>query len=405
MEKTWLENYVLLMLRVDKIFKANDDFYVDAYIGPSELQKRVEQEDVKKASKLIQAVDNLLKEFPSREFNINRSNFLQKHLQAVKTILQILDGQKLSLKEQVESILDIEYKWVDESHFEKGLEYFKEGLPGRGDLIERYSVWNERNVHAFQNSKEKFDYIDFIIKEMRERSNKIINLPDEENINLEIVTDKRYGASTRYLGNLVSLVEINDDIPFNFFQLLPLITHELYPGHHTEFCLKEEHLINEKNYFESNIFLLTSPQLVISEGIGEVAFDMLFTLKQAAEWMITNIYDPFEIKVSDTNLEALIQASRYNSLDQVSSNAAIMLDQGEDEKEVKNYIKKYTLQPEYMLDHTVKNLKSSSLKRVYSFTYYHGKKLVQDYLNNQSDKTDALNYLMKNQLYPSLIKK
>ncbi len=186
---------------------------------------------------------------------------------------------------------------------------------------------------------------------------------------------------------------------------MPLITHELYPGHHTEFCLKEEHLINEKDYFESNIFLLTSPQLVISEGIGEVAFDMLFTPQKAAQWMKKNIYNPFEIKVSDVNLEALIQASRYNSLDQVSSNAAIMIDQGKDEKEVKNYIKKFTLQPEYMLDHTVKNLKSSSLKRVYSFTYYHGKTLVQDYLNTQKEQTEALNYLMKNQLCPSFIKK
>ena len=405
MEKTWLRNYVLLMLRVDKIFKANDDFYIDAYIGPSELKEIVEQEEVKKEIELIQATDSLINDLDALDFDINRKEFLKRHLKAVKTILKIFDGQDLSLKEQVESILDIEYKWVDESHFEKGLEYFKEGLPGRGDLIDRYAVWNERNVHVFKDSKEKFDYLNFIIKEMRTRSNKIIDLPDEENINLEIVTDKRYGASTRYLGNLVSLVEINDDIPFNFFQLLPLITHELYPGHHTEFCLKEEHLINEKDYFESNIFLLTSPQLVISEGIGEVAFDMLFTPQKAAQWIKTNIYNPFEIKVSDVNLEALIQASRYNSLDQVSSNAAIMIDQGKDEKEVKNYIKKFTLQPEYMLDHTVKNLKSSSLKRVYSFTYYHGKTLVQDYLNTQKEQTEALNYLMKNQLCPSFIKK
>ena len=405
MEKTWLRNYVLLMLRVDKIFKANDDFYIDAYIGPSELKEIVEQEEVKKEIELIQATDSLINDLDALDFDINRKEFLKKHLKAVKTILKIFDGQDLSLKEQVESILDIEYKWVDESHFEKGLDYFKEGLPGRGDLIERYAVWNERNVHVFQNRKEKFDYLNFIITEMRKRSNKIVDLPDEENINLEIVTDKRFGASTRYLGNLVSLVEINDDIPFNFFQLLPLITHELYPGHHTEFCLKEEHLINEKDYFESNIFLLTSPQLVISEGIGEVAFDMLFTPQKAAQWIKTNIYNPFEIKVSDVNLEALIQASRYNSLDQVSSNAAIMIDQGKDEKEVKNYIKKFTLQPEYMLDHTVKNLKSSSLKRVYSFTYYHGKTLVQDYLNTQKEQTEALNYLMKNQLCPSFIKK
>ena len=404
MEKTWLENYVLLMLRIDKIFKENNDFYVDAYIGPKALKERVENEATKNKKELIDEVENLLSRLNSLSFKDKRKNYLQKQLTAVKTILQIFRGEELTLKEQVESILDIEYSWVEEEHFEKGLEFFKQGLPGKGDLIDRYGIWMQRNMYSFKSSKDKYDYLKFIINEMQDRTNKIMDLPDNEDINLEIVTDKRYGASTRYLGNLVSLVEINDDIPFNFYQLLPLITHELYPGHHTEFCLKENHLIEEKGYFENNVFLLTSPQLVISEGLGEVGFDMIFSPQEAADWINENIYKKFKIKTNDIDLTSLIKASRYNSLDQVSSNAAIMLDEGRDEKEVKNYIQKYTLQPEYMINHVIKNLKSSSLKRVYAFTYYHGKKIVQNYLEQSEDKLPALNYLMKNQIYPSLIK-
>ena len=87
-----------------------------------------------------------------------------------------------------------------------------------------------------------------------------------------------------------------------------------------------------------------------------------------------------------------------------SAGQIVAEDEGRDEREVKDYIQKYTLQPEYMLDHVIKNLKSSSLKRVYAFTYYHGKKIVQNYLEQSEDKLLALNYLMKNQIYPSLIK-
>ena len=404
MRKTWLENYVLLMLRVDRIFKEDDDFYVDAYIGPDELKELVKKEAIKSENELIKNTEDLISKLNTLDFSVKRKEYLQKQLTAVKTILQIFKGEELTLKKQVESILDIEYGWVEEEHFEKGLEFFKQGLPGKGDLIDRYGIWMQRNMYSFERSKEKYDYLKFIINEMQVRTDKIMDLPDNEDINLEIVTDKRYGASTRYLGNLVSLVEINDDIPFNFYQLLPLITHELYPGHHTEFCLKENHLIKEKGYFENNVFLLTSPQLVISEGLGEVGFDMIFTPQKAADWMNKNIYNKFEIKTDDIDLISLIKASRYNSLDQVSSNAAMMLNEGKDEKEVKNYIQKYTLQPDYMLDHVIKNLKSSSLKRVYAFTYYHGKKIVQNYLEQSEDKLLALNYLMKNQIYPSLIK-
>ncbi len=404
MENTWLENYILLMLRLDKIFKKDENFYVDAYIGPEKLKDLVEKEKFKKEIELIKDLVNLLSKLKTLDFKETRTSYLKKQLEAVKMILRILNGDKATLKEQVESILDIDFKWVDETNFERGLAYFKQGLPGKGDLINRYGEWTKRNMYSFKNSQQKYDYLKFIIDEMRNRSKNIIELPENEDVNLEIVTDKRYGASTRYLGNLVSLVEINDDIPFNFYQMLPLITHELYPGHHAEFCLKESYLVKEKNYFENNIFLLTSPQLVISEGIGEVAFDMIFTPQQAAEWMDENIYKKYNIKTDDIDLVSLIKASRLNSLDQLSSNASILMNEGRDEKEIKDYIQKYTLQPEYMLDHVIKNLKSSPLQKVYSFTYYHGKQIVQNYLNEKEDKAKALNHLMKKQVYPSQIK-
>jgi len=404
MKKTWLENYVLLMLRIDKIFKRNNDFFVDAYIGPKELKDVVEKEKIYIESELLKKVEELISKLNSLDFDNPREEYLRKHLNAVKTILHILDGKDISLKELVENILDIEYGWVDESHFKRGLDFFKKGLPGSGDLASRYQEWIHRNLYAFADRKEKVDYLNFIVKETKNRTHKIIDLPEKEDIDLKIVTDKRYGASTRYLGDLVSLVEINDDIPFNFFQLVPLITHELYPGHHTEFCIKEKHLVNDKNYFESNIFLLTSPQLVISEGLGEVAFDILFEPNEAAEWMSENIYKNFDIDIYDVNLEALVKASRHNSLDQISSNAAIMIAEGRKEKEVKDYIKKYTLQPDYMIDHTYSNLTSSVFKRVYAFTYYYGKRLVQNYLDKSEDRINSLNYIMKSQIYPSLLR-
>lgn len=406
MKSAWLERYILLFLRTDKLFNLNDNYYVDAYIGPNKLKETVINEKIKSPDNLLKEGEKLLNDLSNEEFENTRKTYLKKQIRAVNTILKVKSGKNIDLKDQVESILDIKYKWVDESKFKKGIEYFKEGLPPNGSLTDRYNEWIQRNIYSFDNNDKKLDYLKFIIKELKERTNSILNLPDNENIKLKIVKDKRFGASTRYLGDYTSLLEINEDIPFNFFQLIPLITHELYPGHHTEFCLKEKNLIREKNYFENNVFLLNSPQLVISEGLGEVGFDLIFSSVQAAEWMKENIYKNFNINIKDVDLELLIKASRYNSLDQISSNAAIMLKKGYAKKEVKKYIKKYSLQPEVMLDHVIKNLCSSDFKKVYSFTYYHGKKLISSYLNSEkSKKYERLNYLMKDQVFPSVIKK
>ncbi|MCF8009223.1 MAG: hypothetical protein K9K32_05610 [Halanaerobiales bacterium] len=404
MQNTWLTNYVKLTLRVDKLFIKNNGYYIDAYIGPKELKEEISKEKIKKPIELIKELDQLLTSLKEVDFKKTRKKYLKKQLIAIKTILRIINGEDIILKDEVELILDIEYSWVEESSFEKGLQYFKEGLPKKGELTKRYEEWITRNMYNFKCSKKKREYLEYIIKEMANLSKKTLKLPEKENINLNFVSNKHYGASTRYLGNYISLVEINEDIPFNFFQLLPLITHELYPGHHTEFCLKEEHLINKRKYFENNIFLLNSPQLVISEGLGEVAFDIIFTLQEATEWMEQNIYKKFNINTDDLDLKSIIKASRYNSLDQISSNAAIMLDQGYSKDMVKKYIKKYSLQNDVMIDHIVKNLNSSEFKKIYSFTYYHGKKIISDYLYKAKDKKlERLNYLLKSQVYPSLI--
>ena len=67
---------------------------------------------------------------------------------------------------------------------------------------------------------------------------------------------------------------------------------------------------------------------------------------------------------------------------------------------LKKYIKKYTLQTDYMIDHTVNNLKSSQFKRIYSFAYSHGSKIIRNYLDKGNHKKRMIR-LLKGQCYPS----
>ncbi|MGM0446035.1 MAG: hypothetical protein ACQEQH_06470 [Bacillota bacterium] len=403
MKKNYLKEYVLLVLRIDKLFKKEDSFYIDAYIGPESLKAHVENEDFSKPVKLIEETNKLLNNLDDMDFEVNRKKFLKKHLLAFKTILQILNDDNMDFKEQVKNILDVNIVWTDEKEFEEGLKLFDIGLPGCGNLNSRYNEWLQRNTYSFQSGKHMLEFIDDLIKAIRNFSKHIVDLPEDDHVLIDLVSDKNYGASTRYIGNYNSKLNINKDIPFNFFQAVPLIAHELYPGHHTEFCIKEKHLVKEKDYFESRVFLLNSPQLVITEGIGEVAFDMIFSNDSFLVYLKNEIYKKYNIKIGDVDLKSILKASRINSIDQIGNNVVMMLEAGRSEDEIKSYVKKYTLQPDFMIEHLLSNIKSSKFKKIYSTAYYQGKKLVQDYLNEGNQKK-RFNKLLKTQCYPTMLR-
>ena len=138
----------------------------------------------------------------------------------------------IPLEEQIETCLDIEFKWASEEHLEKGLKLFDQRLPGKGNIKERYREWNNLN----QFSKEKVGIIENIIEdvllELRKRTKNLFDLPIAEEVEVSIVTEKNWGAANWYLGDFSSLMELNIDYPVDLFSLVTLLCHEIYPGHH-----------------------------------------------------------------------------------------------------------------------------------------------------------------------------
>jgi len=86
-----------------------------------------------------------------------------------------------------------------------------------------------------------------------------------------------------YLGNFHSRVDVNPNFNMYWTTLLDAAAHEGYPGHHTEFSIKEWKLYRKLNQFEHSILLLNSPKLIISEGIAGIASNMLFSFRNQAE--------------------------------------------------------------------------------------------------------------------------
>lgn len=399
----WIKEYILLALRIDELFRKSGDFFIDSYSRPVDLSEIVEKERCKSISDLMRDTSKLIQTLPQQNFEKQRWEFLKKQVRAMEMALRILNREKVSFDEQVKSCLDIELKWVPEEYFEQGIELYNQGLPGKGDIFNRFDSWNNRNICSSQNRNERRLIINSAIDEVRRRTKKIIDLPEDEEIKLEMVSGKNFGASTTYLGKYSSLVQINEDIPLNVFYLLPIISHELYPGHHTEFCMKDIEYIHNLNYPEHQIYITFSPQLVISEGLAEMAFDIIFTPEEAAKWMVENVYNRLGIKIDDVNLAYLFRAARINSLDQISGNASIMLNDGCTEEQVKKYIKKYTLQSDEMINHVVNRLKKSILSRIYSFSYSGGKLIIRKLMDKQEKKEEIFKGLLIERSFPFFI--
>ena len=109
-------------------------------------------------------------------------------------------------------------------------------------------------------------------------------LPEDEQILLDLTQEKNTGkikwtCYEWYLGNYNNRIEVNPKFNIYWTALLTYSAHEGYPGHHTEFSIKERILYRELNQFEHSILLLNSPKLLISEGIADLAINVLFSYR------------------------------------------------------------------------------------------------------------------------------
>ncbi|MGD8188402.1 hypothetical protein ACQCN2_00225 [Brevibacillus ginsengisoli] len=376
----WGHGFLLTSLRMNKLFKSRyDEFYLDAYFGPDELVIRVDQEEIKSPLEMQRDVEDLRNSLDEQGYSTSRRRFLDKQLSGMETMLKWFTNEPLAFEEEVETFFDVNLHWIPDSYFEHGLEIFERSLPGEGSLQERFTFWQKRNTQEL-SSDRLYSIIEGATAEARRRTNERYALPKGENVEIQTVRNKSFGAANWYKGNYHSLMVFNLDRPKNLFTLLPLICHEGYPGHHTESSLKEEFLIHKQGYMEQSVLITLSPKLILTEGIAEKAFEMIFTYEEAAEWMVEHVYSPLKIEYRDADLPLLLQAATRNSLDQISSNLVYLFHTGKSLEEIIRYGVTYTLIDESIIRETVELISRSRFYRNYLLSYAYGKRMVDEFI-------------------------
>ncbi|MHA1240934.1 MAG: hypothetical protein ACTSQU_09075 [Promethearchaeota archaeon] len=277
------EAFLLLALRIGKHIEG----YVDFYYGPEKLRQIVECESITAPNTLLNDSNDLLKQLVSQGFDKERIRYIEKLLIAMRTSIETLCGVEIPFKEKFLRLYDVDLQPVNESKLKNLKEDFNEAYKGTGTLVERMKVLREKRKvpedKVYQLFKEALNIT-------RVKTNELFGdiLPEKERILIELVDDKngdkaKWAYYEWYLGNFQSRLEINPTYNMYWSTFLSSATHEGYPGHHTEFAVKEKNLYRELSQFEHSILLLKSPTLLLCEGIADLAVNVLFSYREQAE--------------------------------------------------------------------------------------------------------------------------
>lgn len=402
MSETWLLEYILLAFRIHKVVQATygaDCLFVESYYGPQAWRTQAESEPQAVPADLVRQAITLFDALPAQCFPSNREIYLAKHLKAVLMMCRKLCGETFSLEEEANHLLDVQPLWTPEEQFERAHALYDAVLPGTGDIAERQRAYTDAIAYPQDQAHLLPQFIGLAFAEARKRSRRLIELPEGETFDIQYLSDWEHEAAAYYRGNYQTQIVMN--LAATSASLARLfdhkVCHEGYPGHHTEYVLKEQHVYQQQGYVEQSLMLTLCPQCVIQEGIATIAHEIIFAEGEAEQWLVEHVYRPLNIDVDPHVLLRLRQTSAM--LEGVWHNAAILLDEGRSDQEVAQYFTRYMLLKEDSARNMVALLKHPIWGRN-QLTYASGNRLMQRHLQ-WPDRIAVYRRFLTEQITPS----
>lgn len=397
MNEQWLHDYTILALRLRKAVDVHTSYEpVEEYLPP-EWYGQVQHEPVQPGETLVRDTQTLMDSLPQQHFEPQRAAYLAKMLRALETVGRRLQGERLSLQEEVLRCYDLHVNWLPESIFEQAHALYDEALPGSGSLAERFQQWQAASTLPPEKVHLLPVFLQHGLDEIRRRTRELVPLPVDEQVEIQPVVDRPVRAIACYLGNHRSRIYLNPAVPFPLTDLFYVLCHEGYPGHLAEAVLKDEALVQQRGYIEQRVELPVAPSFVISEGLALLAHEMLFAPGEAEQWLAEHIYPEAGMYPDGSDLTKIQRAT--DLLFGVSCNAAWLLSEGRTDTEVKEYLMRYAL-----MDAEAAQRQLASLQRpfheTYIFTYFYGRQLLEAKLQGPQ-RRERLHQLLTRQILPS----
>jgi hypothetical protein len=340
------ESYLKIVLRLRRLVPA----MVEAYVGPPELAVAVDAEEPPDARALADQAAELEQRVRDEEPDEDRRAWLVAHLSALATAASWLGGERLGYRELVRRCYGVTAELVPEEEFERAHQLLDGALPGAGDVHERYLRW--ASTQRVDRDKVLPGFA-ALAAELRRRTAERFGLPPGENAEISLVTDRPWAGNAEYLGGLVTRVQINEDLPLESFRMLELVSHEVYPGHHTEHVCKDVSLVQARGRIELCAYAYPTPQALLAEGIACYGFEAL--LGDRADAVGAECLRPLGIPYDVDVARAVGEANEV--LLGVRPNLAIMLDEHLITKEdARAYARRWKLGDDKLPDRIVRHL-------------------------------------------------
>ena len=373
------EEYVRLALAIDR----SDPGFVDAYCGPAAWRDQAAAGDPVPPAELATRTDRLRTALADQDTLLPRVRFLTAQVRAFATRLRLLQGETLPFTEEVSGLYDHIPRWYPEEALAETHRRLEAVLPGRGTLGPRLRAWEQRFVVAREQILPLFETAAAVC---RERTRDFLPLPEQEGVELALVSEKPWGAYNWYQGGGRSRIEINTDLPRRADDVLHYVAHEAYPGHHTELTIKEQVLARGEGLVEYFVYPLYTPQSFIAEGGADLGIELLFDPAEEEAFYRERILP--QAGSAGEDAARMLGVNRLRGvLDHANGNAALLLfERGATDAEAAAYLERWgLLSPEQ----AAKKVSFIRAYRGYVFNYRVGYELVRAYVTGGEASFEA----------------
>lgn len=375
MDPDLIHRYLVLGLRLGR----HVDGLVDAYYGSPDLASMVASEPKRAPADLARDAANLRREIGHGS---QRGRWLSAQLDGMAAVAERLDGQAMSYADEIRRCYGITPHPAGEEELSEAHRQIGAALPGAGPVRERFQAW--RRAHEVR-ADELLPALKSLNVELRARTGLLYGLPDGEEVQVETVSNEPWAGFNYYLGGLRSRVVISTDVPVSAQFLVVVAAHECYPGHHTEHARKELHLVREQRYEEESIFLIGTPQSLISEGIATSALGALGDeADRACEALLRDMGHGYDVAESRAVELSLL------TLEQAWTNVAFMIHaEGRDVAEAREFARRWLLVSD---EHIAKRIEFivHPVWRAYIVLYNAGQRLVEAWTGGSTSKFKRL---------------
>ncbi len=377
------ESFVKLCFHLGK----HDKDYVDSYYGPEHLKKETETEE-KSLEQIIQNANTLIEKLGKITVNEMDRLLWKRHknlltlIRSLKARSEMLAGKKMTFDEESQALYDAVSPPFPMEQFDEVLKELDALVPGEGSLGQRVNGF----MGQMMIPPDKLNaVVEAAIAESRKRTKAHIQLPENEQFEIEYVTGKSWGAYNWFKGNAKSLIQFNTDLPVPVGNAVGLACHEGYPGHHVYSTLMEQKLYKGKGWVEFSINPLFSPIAMMMEGTANFGIEVVFPEKERLAFEKDVIFPLAGLDPEKAELYHKVQKLTTKLSFARNDVARLFMDGKISKEEAVARLAKYQLRKHEWAE---KSLAFLQQYRTYIITYNLGLKMVREYMEKQGATAD-----------------